>query len=69
MYSQLDNYLAKHKLKYFSKDNFDISLKNVANECDYALYLALFEGLNGNTYSEISNLKIQDVKKQKQTKT
>ncbi|CAC8239390.1 hypothetical protein V8H04_11980 [Staphylococcus aureus] len=65
MYSQLDNYLAKHKLKYFSKDNFDIFLKNVANECDYALYLALFEGLNGNTYSEISNLKIQDVKKAK----
>lgn len=64
--SDLEKYVAKHKLKYVSFEEFKDVLKEVYNPIDYALYLALFEGIAGEKYSEISNLTIGDLREAKE---
>ncbi|MEJ7218436.1 hypothetical protein [Staphylococcus gallinarum] len=61
-YGSLDKYTAKHKMKHLSKDDLEIALKDIVNPNDYALYIALFEGIGGFEYTEISELEIADVK-------
>ncbi|MDK1672863.1 hypothetical protein QOK74_08255 [Staphylococcus saprophyticus] len=62
-YGALDKYTAKHKMKYISKDFLEIAMKDIVNTNDYALYKALFEGIGGFEYTEISELTIDDIRK------
>lgn len=61
-YGSLDKYTAKHKMKYLSKDDLEIALKDIVNANDYAMYIALFEGMGGFEYTELAELKIDDVR-------
>lgn len=61
-YGSLDKYTAKHKMKHLSKNGLEIALKDIVNSNDFALYVALFEGVGGFEYTELSELKIDDVR-------
>ncbi|WP_437271683.1 phage lytic cycle repressor MrpR family protein [Staphylococcus succinus] len=61
-YGSLDKYTAKHKMKHLSKNDLEIALKDIVNSNDFALYVALFEGVGGFEYTELSELKIDDVR-------
>ncbi|WP_239740310.1 hypothetical protein [Mammaliicoccus sp. P-M59] len=62
-YDSLKRYVNVYKQKYYSIDDINEMLKDVYNIGDKALYMAIFEGIAGYMYSEISNIKEEDIKK------
>lgn len=61
-YDSLKRYVNVYKQKYYSIDDINEMLKDVYNIGDKALYMTIFEGIAGYIYSEISNIKEEDLK-------
>lgn len=61
-YNDFEKYLAKHKLKYFEREDFLNIISEVYNPQDYATCLALFDGIAGADYSEFTNMTIEHLR-------
>jgi len=57
----VSKYLYKEGIKYYSRKDLFKYFENIINERDKALVLALFEGISGNKFSEIINLRREDL--------
>lgn len=59
--TSLGRYVASYKNQYLTLSEFNDFMKYVANDIDVAIYRSLFEGISGEQYSEIRNLKMSDI--------
>lgn len=57
----VSKYLYKEGIKYYSRKDLFKYFENIINVRDKALVLALFEGISGNKFSEIINLRREDL--------
>lgn len=61
-YSDLEQYIVKEKRKYLHDSEVRLVFTKVFNANDYALYLAIYEGISGVEYTELANMTIHDLK-------
>lgn len=66
-YNDFGKYLAKHKLKYFEREDFFNIIDGLYNPQDYATCLALFDGVAGVDYSEFTNMTIDHLSEAERT--
>lgn len=57
----VSKYLYKEGIKYYSRKDLFKYFENIINVRDKVLVLALFEGISGNKFSEIINLRREDL--------
>lgn len=57
----VSKYLYKEGIKYYTRKDLFKYFENINNVRDKALVLALFEGISGNKFSEIINLRREDL--------
>ncbi|MCL1700749.1 hypothetical protein [Lysinibacillus sp. Bpr_S20] len=57
----VSKYLYKEGIKYYTRKDLFKYFENIFNIKDKALVLALFEGISGNKFSEIINLRREDL--------
>jgi len=57
----VSKYLYKEGIKYYTRKDLFKYFENMNNVRDKALVLALFEGISGNKFSEIINLRREDL--------
>lgn len=55
------NVIAKNRDKRYSKEEIELFMGSLVNDNDKALILCLFEGIKGQEYSEIFNIKVEDI--------
>lgn len=55
-------YVAEYKNSYFTREHILDMMDQLVNETDKAVLLALFEGIKGTGYSELLNLKEEDIR-------
>lgn len=55
------NFVATYKNNYFTREKIENMLDELANDTDKAILLALFEGIKGKGFSELFNLKPDDI--------
>lgn len=60
----VEKYLYKVGVSYYTRDELIEASENLLNVKDKALVMSLFEGISGESYSEIINLKYDDLKKE-----
>src|SRR5699024_2358839 len=58
---ELERFIATYKHQYLTKEEFEEFMQYVVNGMDVAMYRALFEGISGASYSELINLKYEDL--------
>lgn len=54
-------FVADRKNDFFTKDEIIDMMDSLVNDVDKAIFLGLFEGINGREFSELLNLKISDI--------
>lgn len=57
----VSKYLYREGIKYYTRNDLFKYFENINNVRDKALVLALFEGISGNKFSEIINLRREDL--------
>lgn len=57
----LDQYVAYYKHSHITLEEFNEFMDYLANDFDVAIFRALFEGINGTGYAELTNLKMSDI--------
>lgn len=59
--TQLERYTASYKRTYLTREDFDEFMDYIVNDIDVAIFRALFEGVRGNNFSELTNLQPQHI--------
>lgn len=55
----IEKYIAKSKINFYTREELFDVLDHFVNPMDKYLFLALFEGINGKSHSELFNMKLE----------